>query len=53
MNLEQQNSMRNMMKSDYGDNKLDKSKELNETMSITKKSGDQYTKKIHNIGGNE
>lgn len=46
-----ENSTRSMMKSHYGDNKLDKGKELNESMTIRNTSADEYTRKIHNIGG--
>ncbi len=48
-----ENSMRGMMKSDYGDNKLDKDLELNRDMSISKKGKDEYSSKLQNIGGNE
>lgn len=40
------------MVSDYGDNKASKEKELNASMSIQSQSADEYTNKIHNIGGN-
>lgn len=53
MDLEKQNAMRNMMKTSYGDEKMDKSSELNDSMTIKNTSADEYTKKIHNIGGNE
>lgn len=43
--------MRGMMKSDYGEEKVDKSNELNETMSIASTSPDEYTKKIMSLGG--
>lgn len=51
--MEKENSMKNFIKSDYGDEKLDKSNELNESMSISSSSQDEYTKKIYNIGGSE
>lgn len=48
----EENKMRDFMKSDYGDNKVDKSSELNETMSITEQAPDDYTKKINSIEDN-
>lgn len=48
-----ENTMKPMMKgSTYGDEKLDKSNELNESMSIATASKDEYESKIHNVGGN-
>lgn len=47
------NEMRDMMKTSYDDVKLDKSGELNATMSIQENSQDQYESKIHNVGGSE
>jgi len=49
--MENKNETRSMMQSNYGDNKLDKSKELNESMTIKQTSPDEYTRKINNIGG--
>lgn len=49
--MENNNSMRGMMKSNYGEDKADKSNELNESMTIKKTSPDEYTRKIMNIGG--
>ena len=43
--------MRDMMFSSYDDSKLDKSGELNASMSIQETSQDQYESKIHNVGG--
>lgn len=41
------------MKSHYQDEKLDKSNELNSTMSISETNkADEYTKKLQNLGGN-
>lgn len=52
MDNRETNTMRGMMKSDYGDNKLNKGNELNDTMTIdTNKGQDEYTRKIKNIGG--
>lgn len=53
MKLEEKNSTRGMMKSHYNDEKVDKSSELNEGMSIKKTSSDEYTRTIYNIGGNQ
>ena len=47
------NEMRDMMNSSYEDVKLDKSEELNASMSIQENSQDQYESKIHNVGGSE
>lgn len=49
----QNNNMRDMMKSSYGDEKVDKSSELNESMSIAPSSPDEYSRKIMSIGGSE
>lgn len=51
--LAQENTATSKMKSDYGDSKLDKSKELNETMTISESSRDQYEKTIHSLGGKD
>lgn len=53
MDLESKNSMRGMMKSDYNDNKMDKSSELNSSMTIKESSQDEYTRKLHTLGGSE
>ena len=49
--LEQKNETRSMMKSSFNDQKLDKSSELNESMTINEASSDEYEKTLHNIGG--
>jgi len=49
--LDQTNETRSMMKSNYGELKADKSKELNDTMTINESSRDEYAKTLHNIGG--
>ena len=49
--LEQKNETRSMMKTSFNDQKLDKSNELNESMSINESSRDEYEKTLHNIGG--
>ena len=51
--LEQKNETRSFMKGTYQDNKLDKSSELNESMSIDEKSRDEYEQKLHNLGGSQ
>lgn len=51
---EENNTMHAMMKgSTYGEEKVDKSNELNDTMSIAPSSKDSYESKIHSLGGNE
>lgn len=47
----EENKTRSFMSSDYGDSKLDKSAELNESMTIRETSPDEYTNKIRNLGG--
>jgi len=49
--LEQKNSTRSMMKGTYQDHKLDKSGELNDSMTINEGSRDEYESTLHNIGG--
>ena len=41
------------MKGSYEDHKLDKSSELNDSMSIDEKSRDEYEQKLHNLGGSQ
>lgn len=42
-----------LMKSHYQSEKLDKSNELNSTMSINETTqADEYTRKLQNLGGN-
>lgn len=43
---DQQNTLRDFMKSNYGDSKADKSTELNSGMSITGESNDELTNKL-------
>lgn len=50
-NLENDNEMRSMMKGNYEDHKLDKSNELNESMSIDNRSRDEYEQTLFNLGG--
>lgn len=49
--LEEKNQNRSMMKNDYGDSKIDKSNELNETMTISEQSRDEFESEIHSLGG--
>ena len=49
--LEQKNENRSMMKGSYNDSRLDKSKELNSTMTINESSRDEYESKLHSLGG--
>lgn len=49
--LYHEDTARSTVKSDFGDQKLDKSKELNESMTINESSRDEYEKKIHSLGG--
>nr|DAF24907.1 MAG TPA: hypothetical protein [Caudoviricetes sp.] len=42
-----------LMKSHYQSEKLDKSNELNSSMTINEtKQADEYTRKLQNLGGN-
>lgn len=45
------NETKDMMSDSFGSNKLDKSQELNESMTIRETSMDEYESKIHNLGG--
>ena len=51
--LEQKNENRSFMKGTYQDNKLDKSSELNDSMTINESSRDEYEQKLHNLGGTQ
>ena len=51
--LEQKNETRSFMKGTYQDNKLDKSSELNDSMTINESSRDEYEQKLHNLGGSQ
>ena len=51
--LEQKNETRSFMKGTYQDNKLDKSSELNDGMTINESSRDEYEQKLHNLGGTQ
>ena len=50
MGLFNGNEMRGMMTQSYEDTRMNKSRELNETMSIdTQKSEDQYGQQVHSL----
>ena len=51
--LEQKNETRSFMKGTYQDTKLDKSSELNDSMTINESSRDEYEQKLHNLGGSQ
>lgn len=51
--LEQKNENKSFMKGSYQDSRLDKSKELNDSMTISESSRDSYESKLHSLGGNE
>lgn len=51
--MENENTMKDMMTSKYGHEQLDKSTELNDTMSILPAGQDEYESKIHSLGGNQ
>ena len=51
--LEQKNETRSFMKGTYQDNKLDKSSELNDSMTINESSRDEYEQKLHDLGGTQ
>ena len=47
-------STKSMMKTHYGSEKLDKSDELNKSMTIGEKPKDSYTKTVEDLrGGND
>lgn len=50
---EKVNETRPMMGEGYGDNRLDKKAELNDTMTINENSRDSYTETLHNLGGKD
>jgi len=51
--IDQTNDARSMMKSDFKDTKLDKSNELNESMTINEQSRDEYENQLHTMGGTQ
>lgn len=52
VDLEQTNENRSMMKGSYNDVKLDKSNELNDSMTLNEGSRDEFESTIHTLGGN-
>ena len=51
--LDQETTKISTSPNNFGDNKLDKSGELNESMTIAPSGKDEYTRTIHNVkGGN-
>lgn len=51
--LDQENERHSKMKSHFGDSKLDKSKELNESMTITKQEPDEFERTAKTLGGSQ
>lgn len=51
VNQNESQKTRSMMSSSFGDEKMNKSKELNSSMSIANSSPDEYTRKIQSLGG--
>lgn len=49
--MDNENSVKDFMTDSFGDGKLSKENELNETMSIATQAPDEYTNTINNIGG--
>jgi len=49
--LEQKNETRSMMKGSYNDHRLNKSNELNDSMTINGNSRDEYENTLHSLGG--
>lgn len=49
--LDQTNENRSMMKGSYSDTRLDKSNELNESMTLNEGSRDEYESTLHTLGG--
>lgn len=50
--LEHKNETRSMKKNNsYGDTQMDKSNELNDSMTINEGSRDEFESTIHSIGG--
>lgn len=52
-NLEETNENRSFMKGSYTDTRLDKSVELNDTMTINEESRDEYESTIMSLGGTQ
>ena len=49
----EKNTMREMTSTSYGDQRLDKSQELNDSMTIGNNGADEYERKIFTLGGTE
>lgn len=49
--MDERNEARSMMKESFGDSKMDKSAELNSSMTIQDTAKDSYEQKLHSIGG--
>ena len=49
----EKNTMREMTSTSYGDQRLDKSQELNDSMTIGNNGADEYEKQIFSLGGKE
>lgn len=49
----EKNTMREMTSTSYGDQRLDKSQELNDSMTIFNNCADEYERKIFTLGGTE
>ena len=50
---ENENTNRDFMGQCFGDGKMSKSTELNDSMTISNSGADEYERKIHNMGGNQ
>lgn len=51
MPITQEPQMKSFAHSNYGNEKANKSKQLNPSMSIAQRAQDQYENKIHNVAG--
>ena len=49
----EKNTMREMTNTSYGDQRLDKSQELNDSMTIGNNGADEYERQIFTLGGKE
>lgn len=49
--LDATNETKSFMKGTYQDNKLDKSNELNDSMTINESSRDEFEQTLHTLGG--
>lgn len=53
MNENMTNTPKDFMTTSFGDEKANKSTELNEGMSIVENTQDEYEQTLHNLGGKE